>query len=249
MHTSEELERLLLVWISADIGWTRDDGRAARERSILVEPAQFVHLIRGGRWLLVTTDVGQVIYYDLDAETIEGVPLIPQQMHKPYDLNQVMMDIDIDSSAPTLSFRIALSIFDRSESGLYLPGRKSTIQIWSVTLLLDGLRAIGLSARRLALLHHRPTILSVRSLSLLGPNIAFTGLRNERGIYTYVVKWDQVDENSTDYSWRVLNPSLSNVSTPSMLMIMRFLMRFKVNDTAFAWKQTLYGQRGTLNSL
>ena len=81
MHTSEELERLLLVWISADIGWTRDDGRAARERSILVEPVQFVHLIRGGRWLLVTTDVDQVTYYDFDAETIEGVPLIPQQMH------------------------------------------------------------------------------------------------------------------------------------------------------------------------
>ena len=145
------------------------------------------------------------------------------------------MDIDIDSSAPTLSFRIALSIFNRSESGLYRPGRKATIQIWSVTLLMDSLRAVGLSARRLALLHHRPTILSVRSLSLLGPNIAFTGLRNERGIYTYVVKWDQVDENSTDYSWRVLNPSSSNVSTALMPIIMGFLMRFQGNDTAFAW--------------
>ena len=78
MHTSEELERLLLIWNSADIGWARDDGRAAREHSIAVEPAEYVHLIQGGRWLLVTTATGQVIYYDLDAEIIMGTELITQ---------------------------------------------------------------------------------------------------------------------------------------------------------------------------
>lgn len=102
MYTSEELERLLLVWNSADIGWARDDGRAARERSILVEPAEYVHLIQGGRWLLVTTDTGHVTYYDLDAEVIEGVSLIPQQIHKPFDLNQIMMDLTL-TRLPRLS--------------------------------------------------------------------------------------------------------------------------------------------------
>ncbi|KJA23528.1 hypothetical protein HYPSUDRAFT_39711 [Hypholoma sublateritium FD-334 SS-4] len=204
MHTAEELERLLLVWTSADIGWERDDGRAARERSILVEPAEYLHLIQGGRWLLVTTDIGQVTYYDLDAEVIEGVQLIPQQIHKPFDLNQIMMDIDIDSSSPTLSFRIALSVFDRS---LDWTGNEATMQVWAVTLLLNGLRAVGLSATRLALLHHRFTIVSVMALSLLGPTVAFTAQSNERCLHTFVLKWDQADGDSTNYPWRVMNPS------------------------------------------
>ena len=207
MYTSEELERLLLVWNSANIGWARDDGRAARERSISVEPIRIIHLIQGGRWLLVTTKVGQVTYYDLDAETIEGVPLIPEQLHQPSSLVQVMMDIDIDSSSPTLSFRIALSIFDRFE-----PSEKATIQIWAVTLMLNGSHAVGLSATRLSLLHHRHMIVSVMTFSLLGPTIAFTAQRAERGLHTFVINWDQGDTDSTNYLWRVLDLGMNKVS-------------------------------------
>ncbi len=227
MQTSEELERLLLIWNSADIGWARDDGRAARERSITVEPAEHVHLIQGGRWLLVTTATGQVIYYDLDAEVIEGVPLIPQQIPKPISLNEVMMDIDIDLSSPTLSFRIALSIFDRFD-------HKATIQIWAVTLLLNGSQAVGLSATRLALLHHRPKIVSVMALSLSGPTVAFTAQRTEPGLLTFVINWDQVNGDSTNYLWRVLDPSMNKVGAENLHGCTTFLINFETE-----WLQLL----------
>ncbi len=237
MHTSEELEQLLLLWNSADIGWARDDGCAARERSIMVEPFKYVHLIRGGRWLLVTTKIGQVTYYDLDAETIEGVPLIPQQLHKPSSLVQVMMDIDIDSSSPTLSFRIALSIFDRFE-----PSEKATIQIWAVTLLLNGSHAVGLSAARLALLHHRPMIVSVMAFSLLGPAVAFTAQCAGLGLHTFVINWDQVDRDSTNYVWRVLDLGMIKVSVKNSACISDISHQFQDRMvTASVWGQAICG--------
>ncbi len=173
--------------------------------------------MQGGRWLLVKTKVGQVTYYDLDAETIEGVTLIPQQLHKPSSLIQIMMDIDIDSSSPTLSFRIALSIFN-----LFEPGEKATIQIWAVTLLLNGSHAVGLSAARLALHHHRPMIVSVMAFLLLGPTTAFTAQCAERGFHTFVINWDEGDTDSPNYLWRVLDLGMIKVSDEKIACIYDF---------------------------
>lgn len=117
------------------------------------------------------------------------------------------------------------------------PGSRATIQIWTVTLLLNGLHAVGLSAARLTLPHHQPTIVSVLALSLLGPTVAFTAQSNERGLHTFVLKWDQADGDSENFPWRVLNPSLYKVSAHKMHITMLFLINFK------SWIQLLRGSK------
>ena len=211
-YLSGDLERLLLVWKSAELGWLPKGHSPARQRSVMIEPAEYVHLIQGGRWLLVTTNACEVTYYDLNAENIEGALLIPQQIHKPLLVDH-KMSIDIDMSAPTLSFRIAFSIIDNSATRTEPSDRKATIQIWGISLLYNGLHAIGLSARRLALLHHHSEISTVLQLSLLGPTIAFNALFFEGNTYTVIFNWDKAEGNSTTYySRRVLRPPSNVVS-------------------------------------
>ncbi|KJA23548.1 hypothetical protein HYPSUDRAFT_201276 [Hypholoma sublateritium FD-334 SS-4] len=210
-YISGELEHLLLVWRSAELGWMAKGGKPVRERSIMVEPAEYVHLIQGGRWLLVTTNTCEVTYYDLNTENIEGVVLIPQQIHKPLLIDK-KMTIDVDLSAPTLSFRVAFSIIDNSVMENDPAGRKATIQIWGITLLFNGVHAIGLSARRLALLHHQSEISTVLALSLLGPTVAFNALFFDGGLYTIVFEWEKAEDTSATCPWRVLKPPSNVVS-------------------------------------
>ncbi len=115
MYTSGELEHALLLWNSADVGWQRDDKRPARERVFAANQPEIIHLIKGGRWLLGTSDrTGSVTYYDLDAQNIVGVPLIPDQIpdcgsqNAPhgYRLSRRIADAQLyDCSIPCRSFR------------------------------------------------------------------------------------------------------------------------------------------------
>ena len=211
MYTSEELEHVLLLWNSADIGWQRDDKRPARERIFAAYQPEIMHLIKGGRWLLVTSDrTGSVTYYDLDARTILGVPLIPGQIP---DCGSENADIAIDfhDESPMLSFTIALSLADRSEAVQSFERYSyETVQIWKVSLVLnESNKGVGLEARQLACFPHRPMINTVMTISLLGSTIAFRAypypIRN-RSAYIYVVDWIHASQNPAMYAWRMLNP-------------------------------------------
>lgn len=208
MHTSEELERLLLLWNSADAGWKRSDGHPARERVFAAYSPEIVHLVKGGRWLLITSvQTGAVTCYDLDAEIIVGVPLIPDQI-APYGELNVMISIDFHNQSPLLSFTIALSLSDRSQNpDSFERYPYETIQIWEVRLLLnESQKGVGLKARQLASFPHRPAINAVMALSLLGSTIAFRAYPpDENTAYIYVVDWVHANQNPTMYAWRMLD--------------------------------------------
>ncbi|KJA23565.1 hypothetical protein HYPSUDRAFT_66247 [Hypholoma sublateritium FD-334 SS-4] len=214
MYTSGELEHQLLVWTSADLGWVTDDGHAARERSILAETPEFVHLIKGGRWLLVTTDIGAVTYYDLDADNITGVLLIPAQVHKPHPSYKIKMIVEIDTKSPVLSFKIGFFIIGvpiPQDSNPHPTGSKAMFQVWDVTLVLDDSRnGIGLSATELAVFDRPSAIRGILEFSFLGPAIAFIALIPRHGLYTFVLEWTQVVEDASKYYWRILNHASSS---------------------------------------
>ncbi|PPQ92305.1 hypothetical protein CVT25_008610 [Psilocybe cyanescens] len=219
-YSSQELEYLLLLWKSADHGLETSTLHPSRERTFVGVKTgrgvrtgygqngasdKLIHLIKGGRWLLVVEQTGAVSCYDLDAETISGVRLIPDQMEFT-NSSRVLMTLDYATHSPILEFTIALSLQDAAlwEEPLTSIRYRRTVQIWRVGVVLDDTRhAVGLTATFLASFPHRPEILGVMSLSLLGPMIAFTSITDEE-TYAFVVDWTQASGNSLEYPWRVV---------------------------------------------
>lgn len=216
MYSSQELEHLLLLWRSAEKGLDSDALQPARERTFMGVKADMMHLINGGRWLLVTEKTAAVTYYDLDTDTISGVPLIPAQMELT-NARPILMSIDLDTHSPFLQFTIAFSLDNggtRKQSTNSAESRR-WVQIWRVSVALDDSQhAVGLTATCLASFPHRPEIRFVISLSLLGPNIAFTSTTGMI-IYAFVVDWTQANVSPLTYPWRVMQWTtvLSTVSS------------------------------------
>ncbi|PPQ85646.1 hypothetical protein CVT25_012768 [Psilocybe cyanescens] len=224
-YSSQELEHLLFLWKSADRGLEASTLYPSRERTFVGVKTGYgmrtgngpygasdklIHLIKGGRWLLVVEQTGAVSCYDLDAETISGVRLIPDQMEFT-NSSRVLMTLDYATHSPILEFTIALSLQDAAlweEPSTSIRYRR-TVQIWRVGVALDDIRhAVGLTATFLASFPHRPEILGVMSLSLLGPMIAFTSITYEKK-YAFVVDWTQANGNSLEYPWRVVQRTMS----------------------------------------
>ncbi|TFK68357.1 hypothetical protein BDN72DRAFT_841926 [Pluteus cervinus] len=94
--------------------------------------AQCLHLVEGGRWLLVGTYEG-VLYYDLDAEWpgVAERSLIDQRTPSMIQrVPAVSMGVDIDRSSPILKFNLAL-IFSKAAMEFEVPGR---VEVWEVRL-------------------------------------------------------------------------------------------------------------------
>jgi len=109
LYSAEEVERLALQWISADMGWSQP----IRERSITRAGAMFCHLVEGGRWLLVVTDTGSISYFDLEDVQVEERVLIPDQTSDG-EKAKISMDVDIDRKESILTFNLGLHIKARS---------------------------------------------------------------------------------------------------------------------------------------
>ncbi|KJA23527.1 hypothetical protein HYPSUDRAFT_580037 [Hypholoma sublateritium FD-334 SS-4] len=236
MYTSDELEHLFLLWSSADVGWRRSDARPARARVSATRLPEKVHLVPGGRWLLVTSvQTGAVTYYDLDAETISGVLLIPDQIVRGGWFN-LQVAIDFHDESPVLSFTIALSLSDRSQDpNTFEWYDREIIQIWTVGVLLnESQKAVGLEARQLAYFPHRPMITTVLAISLLGSTIAFRAFPpGSSTAYTYVVDWVHANQNPTMYAWRMLNPRRGSDSRMHLLPNSRLLILRDRNISLF----------------
>ncbi|KAF8968852.1 hypothetical protein BDZ97DRAFT_1915910 [Flammula alnicola] len=195
-YASHELEYLLLRWKSAEIGWITDDGVPARERRIPTEKAETKYLVKGGRWLLIATSTGSVVYYDLESSTNIGMPLTPSEFgHEEWP--QILMSVDLDESSPTLTFNLALSfkgseLLDDSDDDDNDPPPELVrmVKIWRIALVLnDKQHGAGLSAKYLASFPHHPFVSYLYSLSLLGSHIAFTVFCVNSKQYAIVVDW------------------------------------------------------------
>ena len=68
-----------------------------------------MHLVEGGRWLLVMSKTGFVTYVDLDSPTITEAILISDQIDAPSPVVEMQIVIDMDRSSSFLAFNIAFS--------------------------------------------------------------------------------------------------------------------------------------------
>ena len=95
LYTDRELEYLVLRWQKVRHFWAMDQNKNIPIQRRFVSPGKAricVHLVEGGRWLLVGTNSASVLCYDLDASTIEPSILIPT----PFD-EQTAFDKDEDT--------------------------------------------------------------------------------------------------------------------------------------------------------
>ncbi|TFK62084.1 hypothetical protein BDN72DRAFT_882845, partial [Pluteus cervinus] len=153
-----------------------------------------VHLVHGGRWLLVATRRGSLLYFDLDAQHHVAHILIPERG----DDYSVGMAVDIDLTAPCLSFKVALARQNVNGSG-------GIVEVWQVDLILGGnkqgvgLRAEGLASFGQEINGH------LQMLSLLGEQLAMTIFHHPHLLaYTIIISWRSVRE--PNYPKRVHRP-------------------------------------------
>lgn len=167
----------------------------------------------GGRWYLVTAhSTAAVKCYDLDAEIISGVGLIPPQADYWYHAAQgsaVALDVDRDSRY--LEFTMAFSIFDLGLNPQSLPHgtfyERQAIHIWRITCRLDNSgHVIGLSATKVATIPHRPTLDGIFSMSIRGPLLAMAAYDGEVGkTFVIVMEWQRHAHEGESYPLRIID--------------------------------------------
>lgn len=173
-----------------------------------------MHLVEGGRWLLVVSGTGSVTYLDLDSPTITETTLISDQIDDPtptdWMYTEMRVAIDMDKASPLLAFNIALAFCSSEENR---GPKEPKIQIWHVDLLLDEQQlGVGLTCKHIATFPLESDIYFLCALSLLGPHVAFSvrcvGYKQlER---TFVVDWERAN-GSLNYSRRLIHPLKSPV--------------------------------------
>ncbi|RDB18718.1 hypothetical protein Hypma_014706 [Hypsizygus marmoreus] len=142
-YTAAELERWMLLRISADLGWESDDTKLTRTSQFKQKEVTGIFLVPGGRWLLVGSENGSVMAYDMDAPTVAPKLLIPPETLQ--DQQPVYnMSISQDLSSSKLTFTLSLSPCAQYANSLLL----LRIHIWRIILHGHGAQA-HLRANRL----------------------------------------------------------------------------------------------------
>ncbi|KAF8641326.1 hypothetical protein AX16_010051 [Volvariella volvacea WC 439] len=195
-YTAQELEHLILRWKSAEIGWKTDDGVPARERKLQLErepgiKVECIHLVKGGRWLLVGLSSGSVLFYDLDEkDPIQHTLIAPSGSTIRLD----KMRVDIDTSSPTLAFKLALLSTRRLGSIKYM------VEVWHISLAHEtnsDSSPLTLLAQQLMSFHPEPHDF-VGDISILGNHLAYS-VSGEKACYVIVVRWTNLEETPSNF--------------------------------------------------
>ncbi|KIM36609.1 hypothetical protein M413DRAFT_31464 [Hebeloma cylindrosporum] len=186
LYTSHDLEFMFLRLKSADLGWRTNDKPARKREVKTTNNAKCMHLVEGGRWLLVASDTGCITYFDLEVLKPTESILIPDQfdplLSEDDDDNDigaqinVIMTIDKDSDSSFLEFNLAVS-FCLDDTPPPDP-KAQGVQLWRV------------------------------ALSLRGPHLALTllGMGHYDFHLTFIIDWKQANGDQTDYPRRLLHP-------------------------------------------
>ena len=205
-YNSQELEFLFLRLQGAEIGLRGDDNPPARSRRVdTTNRAVRMHLVEGGRWLLVMSKTGFVTYVDLDSPTITEAILISDQIDAPSPVVEMQIVIDMDRSSSFLAFNIAFSF---CSFGHIRDPKEHKIQVWHVDLVLDEQQlGVGLTCKQVATFPLEAEIYLLYALSLVGPHVAFSVrcVGYIQLIKTFVVDWDRANGKS-DYPRRLIHP-------------------------------------------
>ncbi|KAF9559209.1 hypothetical protein CPC08DRAFT_763435 [Agrocybe pediades] len=222
MYSSEELERVVLVVESAELGWRTSDGCPSRQRSIAVDAwlghssdyYKHAYLVPGGRWLVVFQAEGEISYYDLDSADHRKKTILVPDYIKPAPHNMTHFDVDVSYGSLTCeSFKLAQYVCedpDKPDGEIY-----RAIRIWDIVFVLEGQDVTGLRATCLKTILVDPEALDWSiSLSLRNQHLAFSISPPDEGWfvpfvqYICVVEWPLVGDGSLDYPRRIIKTEL-----------------------------------------
>ncbi|TFK60979.1 hypothetical protein BDN72DRAFT_488726 [Pluteus cervinus] len=200
-HTEDELEYLYSRRQSAEIGYAMMANGTGPIVSTPMLGAGCCCVTPGGRWLLMSNNMGSLLYLDLDAPEITPNVLIPEQPIQCVSL----ISLDLDTSCPSLRFNLAFSLQD-----IVTPYAQTHISVWQVNTVIDDTGSVALRASCLTAFLPEPQGY-VQSLSLLGDSLAYSHTRCEHAL-TAVVEWKLIE--GPNYPKRIFYPS-AGYSSPS----------------------------------
>ncbi|KAF9547771.1 hypothetical protein CPC08DRAFT_715743 [Agrocybe pediades] len=239
-YSSEELEHVVLVWKSTQIGWRTRNATPSRRRTITMKdgrPCRYftwteyfrdAYLVPGGCWLLVFQAEGEISYYDLDSVDYQQKKILVPDYVSASPKNMVYFTVDTSSASPNRSFRLAQYVREDPKD---LGGSvRRTIKIWEITSVLEGHVVTGLTATFLKTIQVDPEVGDCRvSLSLRDGHLAFAvspDIIKERQYYVCILEWLLVEDGSLDYPRRILNTYLDKENEIHLLSDER-LITFK----------------------
>ncbi|KAF9555332.1 hypothetical protein CPC08DRAFT_766033, partial [Agrocybe pediades] len=155
LYTSKELEHIVMVWKSTQIGWRTADGMPSRQRAVHADHPwssnrtirtsyyETVYLVPGGRWLLVFYTDGRIIYHDLDSSEHNIKRDLVPDYARHTDANKVDFTVDIPDRLPIQRFKVAQYLREgrTTDNGEY-----QGIKIWNIEFVLEGQLVTGLRA-------------------------------------------------------------------------------------------------------
>ncbi|KAJ3500062.1 hypothetical protein NLJ89_g9957 [Agrocybe chaxingu] len=220
-YSSSELEAMVLRWKAGEIGWTMDGRVPPLERPLYMDgpsTGEYFHLVRGGRWLLISTSNGSVEYYDLDVSQPVSRPLIPppfEEYARVSGFMSVDMNPTLDEREETLTFNVGLCPkrwrdIDPVTLDYTSPSRQC-IQIWRVVYhAKDGLGMEGLHAHCLASFPEE-SIAETKAFDLRGKYVAYSAqffFRNQGITCSVVVDWSSANGTATTYKRKYISGAL-----------------------------------------
>ncbi|KAF4610707.1 hypothetical protein D9613_007291 [Agrocybe pediades] len=228
MYSSSELERVVVVWKSTEVGWRTSDGIPSRHRTIPItctSPSckSFGHsgkqhgyssayLVPGGRWLITLHPEGGISYHDLESPDYDKPrTLVPNylEIREGYHSTRlVSFTVDIPGHRPSIqSFKLVQYVHAhavKKHTGQYWP-----IKIWNVSFVFDGQEVCGLHADCLKSILVDTHMCSDFDLNLslrnellaFGLQCQYSGLTRawKPMEYVFVVEWANVEDGSSDY--------------------------------------------------
>ncbi|KAF9523419.1 hypothetical protein CPB83DRAFT_839727 [Crepidotus variabilis] len=174
LYQAAEIERLVLRWQSVNASLDQEQRQPHHEtRFDPLFPIQQIHLLRGGRWILLRDPEGGIHYCDLEAPEITASRLIPCPFEGETNIYSKMA-VDETRDTPLLSFRIAT--FVEAIDATWMPEKKSLrprIDLYQVDVILDShKRAVALTS--ILTSTFRPGFVQavLKSMDLFGPHVA-----------------------------------------------------------------------------
>ena len=194
LYNVKELQELVLRPFRVDHAWKTDNIAATSRLSFPVGRTIYSgELIRGGRWLIVGTDKGEILYFDLEAPVVKPRVLIPSAYGDAEIHIYPLISIDMDDNEPHLAFNIAVVSHGYGAETLAPFYGKRPIQVWKVKGVpdADG-HIVDLQGENLASFADEPRCLA-GSLSLRGNLLAY--FRQDLYI-SLVIDWTDAKECS-----------------------------------------------------
>ncbi|KAF4621250.1 hypothetical protein D9613_000052 [Agrocybe pediades] len=210
LYSSEELERVVIVAKSTEMGWRGRDDTPSRRRHIEdIEVYQDVYLVPGGRWLLVFHFTGEISYHDLDSADYRKKRILVAGDVRLARCNMTFFAVDVSNRTPWQNFKLAQYV---AEDPFHLEGDiYRAVRIWDIAFVIEGQTVTGLRATRLKTILVDPDVVDSHiSLSLRDEHLLYAvSPEDERGFearvqYICVVEWMLIEDGSLDYPRKLI---------------------------------------------